>query len=438
MKTNFISIKQAMEQGEGEVSIRGWIYRERGSNKMRFLVVRDSTNIIQCVVENSAVSENVWNAAKSSQIETSINLVGNIKKDDRAPTGYEINVTDFEVIGESHEFPIQKDQSTEFLADNRHLWLRSRKMTAMLKIRSTVFGAFHEYFRQNGFYEFQSPLMLTAAGESGSSVFKVDYFGKEMFLAQTWQLHAETAIFALEKIYTMAPSFRAEKSNTTRHLCEYWHCEMEAVWIKYEELQSHAEGLLKHVVRKVLEENKEELEILERDAKFLEATVKKDFLNITYTEALKVLEDRGMKMKWGDDFGKVEEDKLSSLYDTPVIVRDFPKLMKAFYMKESLGMEDVSVEKKTVQGFDVIGPEQYGELFGASQREEDIEKIKENLLREGENLDNYEFYFDSRRYGSVPHGGFGVGVDRIVSWICGMRTIRDAIPFPRTVRRMSP
>ncbi|MBT4375869.1 asparagine--tRNA ligase [archaeon] len=433
----FISIKQAIKKGSGKVSVRGWVYRERGSNKMKFIVLRDSSDIIQCVIKREDF-EKQWGEIDGLKIESSVELEGMIKEDKRAPTGYEISVSKINIVHVAEDYPINKDLNEDLLGDRRHLWLRSRKMTAMLKIRSTVFGAFHEYFRKNGFYEFQSPLMLNAAGESGSSVFRVNYFGKEMFLAQTWQLHAETAIFALEKIYTMAPSFRAEKSNTIRHLCEYWHCEMEAAWANYEGLQKYAEGLLKYVVKKVLEINKEELEILERDIKILESTAKKEFPNITYTEAIKVLEKQGMKLKWGDDFGKTEEDKLSTLYDTPIIVRDFPKLMKAFYMKESPGMEDVPLDKKTVQGFDVIGPEEYGELFGASQREEDIEIIKENLLREGEKLENYEFYFDSRRYGSVPHGGFGVGVDRIVSWICGMRTIKDAIPFPRTMRRMSP
>ncbi|MEA3414428.1 MAG: asparagine--tRNA ligase [Nanoarchaeota archaeon] len=433
----FQSISSAMKKGKGKVALRGWVYRERGSNKMYFLVLRDASNIIQCVLKRENFGDQ-WDEIKKLKIESSVELEGNIKTDKRAPTGFEVEVSKLKIIHIAEDYPINKDLNENLLGDRRHLWLRSRKMTAMLKIRSTIFGAFHEYFRKNNFYEFQSPLMLNAAGESGSSVFKVDYFGKKMFLAQTWQLHAETAIFALEKIYTMAPSFRAEKSNTTRHLCEYWHCEMEAAWAKYEELQVYAEGLLKHVVKKVLAENKEELEILERNLEILESTANKKFPNITYDEALKVLEKKGMKVKWGEDLGKQEEDKLSSLYDTPIIIRDYPKLVKAFYMKESLGMEKVPIEKKTVQGFDVIGPEKYGELFGASQREEDIEIIKENLKREGENLDNYEFYFDSRRYGSVPHGGFGVGVDRIVSWICGMKTIKDAIAFPRTMRRMSP
>lgn len=439
MDAKFISIKEAMKKGKGKVAVRGWVYRERGSNKIRFIVLRDSTDIVQCVLKKEDFSEEVWDKIDKLKIESSVEFVGDIKPDERAPTGYEISVKEVEVVHIAEDFPINKDLNEELLGDRRHLWLRSRKMTAILKVRSTIFGAIHEYFRNNGFYEFQSPELLGAAGESGSSVFKVDYFGKDMYLAQTWQLHAETAIFALEKIYCIAPSFRAEKSNTSRHLTEYWHAEMEVAWTNFKELQGYAEGLMKHIVKKVLEKNKEELEILERDIKTLEATSKKEFPRITYTEAIKLLKDKfNFDIPWGKDLRTIEEDRLSELYDTPVIVTDYPKSVKAFYMKESPETIDKPEEKKTVQGFDVIGPEGYGELFGASQREENIEVIKENLLKEGENLDNYEFYFDSRRYGSIPHGGFGMGVERVISWICGLDTIKDAIPFPRTMRRMKP
>ncbi len=437
--TNYISISDAMKKGKGKVSVHGWVYRERGSNKMKFIVLRDSSNIIQCVLKKENFSEEIWEKIDKLKIESSIELEGEIKKDERAPSGYEIAVSKINVIHIAEDFPINKDLNEELLGDRRHLWLRSRKMIAILKIRSTVFGAIHEYFRSKGFYEFQSPELLGAAGESGSSVFEVNYFGKKMYLAQTWQLHAETAIFALEKIYCIAPSFRAEKSNTSRHLTEYWHAEMEEAWTTFEKLQNHAEDLMKHIVKKVLEINKPELDILERDIKTLEATVKKRFPKMTYTEVLKLLKEKfDFKIPWGKDLRTIEEDKLSELFDTPVIVTDYPKSVKAFYMKESPETLDKPENKKTVQGFDVIGPEGYGELFGASQREENIEVIKENLIREGEDLNNYEFYFDSRRYGSIPHGGFGMGVERVISWICGLSTIKDAIPFPRTMKRMSP
>jgi asparaginyl-tRNA synthetase len=438
-KIKFMSIKDAMKQGEGEVAIRGWVYRFRGSNKIKFLVLRDSTDIVQCVLKHEDFSEEVWAEIDKLKVESSVKLVGVIKPDERAPSGYEVSVKDIEIVHIAEDFPINKDLNEELLGDRRHLWLRSRKMTSILKIRSTVFGAIHEYFRSQGFYEFQSPELLGAAGESGSSVFEVKYFDKKMYLAQTWQLHAETAIFALEKIYTIAPSFRAEKSNTSRHLTEYWHAEMEVAWVKFPELQEYAQGLMKHIVKSVLEKNKEELEILGRDMKTLEATATKEFPRITYGEAIKLLKEKfDFEIPWGKDLRTIEEDRLSELYDTPVIVTDYPKAVKAFYMKESPETLDKPEEEKTVQGFDVIGPEGYGELFGASQREEDIEVIKENLIKEGEDLDNYEFYFDSRRYGSIPHGGFGMGVERVISWICGLDTIKDAIPFPRTMRRMKP
>ncbi|MDA3837311.1 MAG: asparagine--tRNA ligase [Nanoarchaeota archaeon] len=435
----FISVKGAMKIGEGEVALRGWVYRFRGSNKIKFLVLRDSTDIVQCVLKQENFSEELWDKIDKLKIESSVRLVGEIKPDERAPTGFEVTVKDIEIVHIAEDYPINKDLNEDLLGDRRHLWLRSRKMTAIMKIRSTIFGAIHEFYRDKGFTEFQSPTILSAAGESGSSVFEVKYFDKKAYLAQTWQLHAETAIFALGKIYCVAPSFRAEKSNTSRHLTEYWHAEMEVPWSTFGMLQDYAEDLMRHVVKKVFEINKEDLEILERDTKTLEATISKRFPHLTYTEAIKLLKKEfDFDIPWGKDLRTIEEDKLSSLYDTPVIVTDYPKAVKAFYMKESPETIDKPEDEKTVQGFDMIGPEGYGELFGASQREESLEVIKENLIKVGENLENYEFYFDSRRYGSIPHGGFGMGVERVISWICGLTDIKDAIAFPRKMRRLSP
>lgn len=438
-QTKFMTVKEAMKKGNGDVALRGWVYRFRGSAKVKFLVLRDETDIVQCVLKPESFSEELWEQIDKLKIESSVKLIGEIKPDERAPTGFEVSVKDIEIVHISEDFPINKDLNEDLLGDRRHLWLRSRKMTAIMKVRSTIFGAIHEYFRKEGFTEFQSPSILGAAGESGSSVFEVKYFDKKAYLAQTWQLHAETAIFALGKIYCIAPSFRAEKSNTSRHLCEYWHAEMEVPWSTFEGLQEYAEGLVKHIVKTVLEKHEEELQILERDLKTLKATVDNNFPRMTYTEVIKLLSEKfNFDIPWGKDLRTIEEDKLSSLFDTPVIVTDYPKVVKAFYMKESPETLDKPEEEKTVQGFDLIGPEGYGELFGASQREENIEIIKENLIREGEDLENYEFYFDSRRYGSIPHGGFGMGVERVISWVCGLDTIKDAIPFPRTMRRMKP
>lgn len=434
LKMKFISIKEAMKQGKGEVHIRGWVYRERGSSKLKFVVLRDSTDIIQCVIEKETIGEKKFAEADKLQIETSMTIKGTIKEDKRAPTGYEVHVDDFEVIGKSDTFPITKDQSTEFLADHRHLWLRSRKMTAIMKIRSTVFGAIHEYFRLQGFYEYHSPILQAVQCEGGSTLFDVDYFGKKgVFLAQTWQLYAEPAIFSLEKIYTIAPSFRAEKSKTSRHLTEYWHAEMEMAWATFKDIQDQGEKLIKHVVKKVLEECKEELKILERDEAKLRPSIEKPFPRMTYTEALEILDKKcKMKIDWGKDLRTIEEDKLSQLYDTPILVTHYPKIVKAFYMKEA------PEDEKVVHGVDFIAPDGYGEIIGGSERESDVKKIEQRLIEQGESLEHYKFYMDTRIYGSVPHGGFGFGVERVISWICGLDSIKDAIPFPRTMLRWTP
>ncbi len=433
----YLSIKQAMEKGDGEVAIRGWIHRERGSKKLKFIVLRDSTGLIQCVFEKDIIGEEKFEIIDKVQIETSMTLTGTIKKDDRAPTGYEISVKDFEVIGESHEFPIQKDQSVEFLADNRHLWLRSQRMIAMMKIRSTVFAAIDEYFKGEGFYEYHSPVFQAVQCEGGSSLFTVDYFGKkDVFLAQTWQLYAEPAIFALEKIYTIAPSFRAEKSKTSRHLTEYWHAEMEVAWASFEDIIDYGESLLKYVVGKVLEKHIPELQILERDPEKLKPTTQKKFPRITYDEALVLLKEKcGMEIPWGKDLRTIEEDELSKLFDTPIAVTNYPKEVKAFYMKEAPGESE---HGEVVHGVDFIAPEGYGEIIGGSERESDLKEIERKLEADGEDVSQYEFYLDTRKYGSVPHGGFGFGVERVISWICGLDTIKDAIPFPRTMLRYKP
>ncbi|MEK6933236.1 MAG: asparagine--tRNA ligase [Nanoarchaeota archaeon] len=429
----FISVQEALKKGKGKVNLRGWIYRERKQKDMAFLVIRDSTNIIQAVVKKDKVNKKEWEDADKLLIESSIEIEGELKEDKRAPTGYEVQVSKLNVIQFAEVFPINKDQSPELLLDNRHLWLRSRKLTAVLKIRSTIFWAIHEYFRNNNFYEFQSPIIQSTQAEGGSTLFDLNYFGKKLFLAQTWQLYAEPAIFALEKIYCIAPSFRAEKSKTSRHLTEYWHAEMEAAWASFKDIQDYGEELIKHIVKKVLEKNKDELKILERDINKLEPIIKKSFPRITYTEALKILKNKcNIKIDWGKDLRTIEEDELSKLYDTPIIVTHYPKIVKAFYMKED------DKDKKVVLGCDFIAPEGYGEIIGGSEREPDPKKIIQRLKEQGENPENYKFYLDTRRYGSVPHSGFGMGVERIVSWICGLENIKDAIPYPRTMLRYTP
>ena len=429
----YISIQDAMDKGKGKVSVRGWVHRERGSRKFKFIVLRDSSQIIQCILKREDFDAK-WDEIDKLQVEASIMLTGDIKEDKRAPTGYEILVKDYEIVGISESYPITKDQSKELLADHRHLWLRSRKMTAILKIRSTVFQAIDEYFKKVGFYEYHSPIFQAVQCEGGSDLFTVDYFGKkDVFLGQTWQLYAEPAIFGLEKIYTISPSFRAEKSKTSRHLTEYWHAEMEMAWADFDEIIDHGEKLLKHIVKKVLDERKAELKILERDVKKLEPTVKKPFVRMTYTEALDILKKKcKMDVPWGKDLRTIEEEKLTELYDVPIICTHYPKKVKAFYMTEDPD------DPKVVQGCDFLAPEGHGEIVGGSHREHDIEKVKKRLIEDGEDPKEYEFYLDTRRYGSVPHGGFGMGVERVIKWICGLDTIKDAIPFPRTMERYKP
>ena len=428
----FISLAEAIKKGKGKVAVRGWVHRERGSNKMKFIVLRDYSDLVQCVLHYEDFSKQ-WDEIDKIQVEASVEVEGKIKADKRAPTGLEIQVSKIKLVGKSEEFPIQKDLNEELLGDRRHLWLRSQKMSSILKIRHTVLQAIREHWIKNGFYEYHSPTLIGSPAEGGSTMFKADYFGKPIYLAQTWQLHAEPGIFSLEKIFTIQPSFRAEKSKTSRHLTEYWHAEMEVAWEDFNYLQNDAEALMKHIIKKVLSANKKELKFLKRDIKKLQPSLKKRFPRLTYDEVLKVLKQKKkINIKWGKDLRTIEEDKLSELYDTPIIVTHYPKEVKAFYMKEEIK------NAKVVLGFDMIGPEGYGELIGASQREEDINKLKKNLEAQGEDVSKYDFYFDTRRYGSVPHGGFGMGVERVISWICGLDNIKDAVAFPRTMTRMSP
>ncbi len=433
IEPKYRSIQDALRQGKGTVSLHGWVHRERGSNKLKFVVLRDSSNIIQCVFERTKF-EKEWDQIDKLQIESAIKITGELKEDKRAPTGYEVQADAFELVGKSENFPITKDQSVEFLADNRHLWLRSRKMIAVMRIRSTVFRAIDEYFHSQGFYLYHSPIFQAIQCEGGSELFSVNYFGqKDVFLSQSWQLYAEPAIFALEKIYTVAPSFRAEPSKTSRHLTEYWHAEMEMAWSTFKDIQNHGEGLLKHIVKRVLEQHKADLLILERDAAKLEPILHKPFVRMTYTEALKILKEKcNLVVEWGKDLRTLEEEKLTRLYDVPIICTHYPKKVKAFYM-----MEDPE-NPEIVQGCDFLAPEGHGEIIGGSQREHDLEKIKERLTAQGEDPAQYEFYFDTRRYGSVPHGGFGLGVERVIKWICGLESIKDAIAFPRTMERYKP
>jgi asparaginyl-tRNA synthetase len=426
----FISISEAIKRGKGKVAVRGWIYRERGSNEFKFIMLRDSTDILQCVLKRDKFKKQ-WKDIDALQIEASLEIEGIIKRDKRAATGYEISVDKINIIGTSDEFPIQKDLNEELLGDRRHLWLRSRKMTASLKIRSTVLFAFHEYMRKNGFTEVEAPSLTGATSEGGSETFEVKYFDKKAYLTQSWQFYAENIINAVEKAYTIAPNFRAEKSRTPWHLTEFWHFEVEGAWFDLQDDMKVAEECILYALDKVLKENKKELEILDVDLSRFKK-IKAPFKRMTYKDAIKKLKEKGHKIKYGDDFGADDERGLAKYYgDSFVFVTNFPLQLLKFYHGED------PKNPGTGTNFNLLAP-RVGELVDGSQREPDLKKIVERLKKAKMDLGASDWYLDSRRYGSVPHAGFGLGVERFVGWICGFNTIKDAIPFPRTMTRINP
>lgn len=414
-----------------EVEVRGWIYRSRSSGGIAFILVRDSSGVVQLTFSREQLADQRFQEAEQAGVETSIVATGVVVEDSRAPGGYEVKGGSLRVVGPSDNFPIGRDLSEEFLLDVRHLWVRSPRMASIFKVRSSVFGAIHDYFRKRGFYEVQPPIITPAGSEGGSTLFELDYFGRKLHLAQSWQLYAEALVLSLEKIYTIAPSFRAEKSRTTRHLTEYWHAEMEVAWEGMETVLKHGEELISHVCRTVAEEHSKELKELDRDVDFIRG-IKPPFPRITYDEALKRLADAGVEVEWGKDIRTLEEKALAEMYDKPIVITHYPKETQAFYKRTDPEDPDL------VLAFDFIAPEIGGELIGGSEREADLETLKANLVRQGEDLEAYGWYLDTRRYGSVQHSGFGMGVDRLVQWICKLNHVRDAVPFPRTPARYYP
>lgn len=434
-KTHYATIKDILEgkHTDQDISVRGWIYRTRSSGNIVFIVLRDATGIIQATVKRGNLSDESFEVAKKTLIESSVVINGTVSEDKRAPGGYELRVNDFTVLHAAEPFPIVEDQSPEFLLDQRHLWLRSQKLNAVLKIRSTIVGAIHQFFRERKYIEFDAPVLQPNQCEGGSTLFEVKYYENKTFLSQSWQLYAEAAVFSLEKVYNMGPTFRAERSKTSRHLSEFWMAEMEAAWIELPELTEIAKEEVRYIIKKVLEKNSNELETLNQDIKKLSHIAQSEFPSITYEEALHILETKAnMKVSWGKDLRTIEENKLMDFFETPVVVTNYPLEIMAFYKPED------PEKPNTALCFDMIAPEGYGEIIGGSQRSEDIEYMKKRLRETGENTENYEWYFDLRRYGSVSHSGYGLGVERVVAWICGLDNIKDAIPFPRTMNRFSP
>ena len=431
MCADYSKVEDVFKLPEGDKArIKGWVYRHRAHKDKVFAVVRDSSGIIQVVIPST--EEDAFKEAVSAGIEAAVEAEGVVKIDARAPGGKELHAYYFKVLSPAKAFPITESASREFLLDVRHLWVRSRKMNAVLKIRSTVFGAIHEYFRSKGYYEVQGPMFITAAVEGGATLFEVDYLGeRKAYLTQSSQFYLEALIYSLEKVYTIAPSFRAEKSRTRRHLTEFWHAEAEVAWAHLEDILRVEEELVSHIVAKVLEENQAELRLLGRDTAPLEE-VKPPFPRISYDEALQILERKGFKLAWGDDFGADEERVLTEDFDKPFFIYGYPVKAKAFYHKNDPKRPEVTLSA------DMLAPEGYGEIIGGGERIESEHELVRKIIEFGLDPKDYEWYIDLRRYGSVPHAGFGLGVDRLVMWICGLDHIVDAIPFPRTIRRLRP
>jgi len=411
-----------------KVSIHGWIYRKREGKDTVFLVVRDATNIIQAIIKKESPA---WTAAEKATIESSITLAGTVKEDKRAPGGYEITVDKLEIIGLAETFPIAKDQSEQFLRDVRHLWLRSRKMNTVMKIRSEVLHHIHEFFSKQGFFEVSPPMFISSAVEGGATLFGLRYFEDEtMYLTQSAQLHLEVLIYSLEKVYCVAPSFRAEKSRTIRHLTEFWHVEAEEAFSTLDDLMSLEERLVSYVCQSTAKKCKRHLEALGLDPKEL-AKIKAPFPKITYDDAIERLHKKGFKIQWGEDFGFNEERALTEEFAGPGFVYAYPKKIKAFYVKA------YPEKPHLVMSADLLVP-RIGELTTGGARVDDKEELLRNIQDFGLSPQDYEWYIDIRRYGTVPHTGFGLGVERLLAWMLNLESVMDTIPFPRTTRRSYP
>jgi asparaginyl-tRNA synthetase len=410
-----------------KVAVRGWVYRKREGKELIFLLVRDSTGFIQCTIKKSSPA---WNEAERLTIESSLMLEGTAKPDKRAPGGYEISADSISIIGLAELFPITKDKSEQFIRDVRHLWLRSRRMNLVMKIRADVLEFARNFFKSQDFTEVSPPMFISAAVEGGSTLFGLKYFDQNLYLTQSSQLYLEILIYSLEKVYCIAPSFRAEKSRTIRHLTEYWHIEGEWPFADMNDLMRFQETLMAHICQQTADRGKRELAELGVDISKL-ASVKTPFPKITYTEAVELLRKKGAKLKWGDDFGYEDEKTLADEFRKPFFVYDYPTAIKAFYCKTHRDRPEVAMS------VDMLVP-RIGEVSTGGAREEDKEVLIKRIREMGLKEKDYDWYLDLRRYGTVPHVGFGLGLERLLTWMLDLENVIDAIPFPRTTRRFYP
>ena len=415
-----------------QVKLNGWVYNSRRSGKIGFLMFRDGFGLLQCIVAKNDVGDEAFEIFKSLTQESSLSIQGEVVKNDRAPGGYEIVVSSLEVYQISTDYPITpKEHGTDFLMNHRHLWLRSKRQHAILRVRHEIIKAIRDFFDSNDFTLCDSPIFTPNAAEGTSTLFGTEYFGNTAYLAQTGQLYGEAAAMAFGRHYNFGPTFRAEKSKTRRHLTEFWMVEPEIAYCNIEEDMVWAEKLILFIIKQVLENRKAELEVLERDMSKLES-IKEPFPRVSYTECVDILNKGGTKFNWGDDFGAPEETYIAEQFNQPVMIHRFPSAIKAFYMKRD------PENDKVVLGMDILAPEGYGEIVGGSERETDINLLIKRIKAEGLNQADYEWFLDLRRYGSVPHSGFGMGIERVVAWICNLPHVRETIPFPRTIGRLNP
>jgi asparaginyl-tRNA synthetase len=419
---------------EGEdVTIKGWLHNRRSSGKIHFLILRDGSGFIQAVMSKAAVGDEVFKAADHLSQETSLMVTGTARADKRAPSGYEIDAKSLEVVGESHEYPITpKEHGVDYLLDRRHLWIRSERQQAILRIRHEIINAVRDFFNDRGFILADTPIFTPAACEGTTTLFPAQYFEDQTaYLTQSGQLYNEANAMALGRVYCFGPTFRAEKSKTRRHLTEFWMVEPEMAYADLNDVMELAENLVVSVVRRVLEKRRPELKIIERDVSKLEA-VQKPFPRIAYDEAVKKLQAKGLPIEWGGDFGGPDETTLSEEYDRPVMVHRYPTAIKAFYMKPDPERADLAL------GVDVLAPEGYGEIIGGGERLADLDLLLQRIKEHNLPQEAFEWYLDLRRYGTVPHGGFGMGIERVVSWICKLDHVRETIPYPRMLYRLYP
>lgn len=415
------------------VELRGWVHNRTSKGKLHFVTLRDGTGYAQCVLKKNVIGDELFDEIGAASQESSLILVGEVRADDRAPGGYEIAVESGRVLQSTTDFPITpKEHGADFLLSRRHLWLRSRRQWATLRVRSAVMFALRQFFDERGFVCIDSPIFTPSACEGTSTLFSVDYFDEKAYLTQSGQLYAEASAMAFGNCYTFGPTFRAEKSKTRRHLTEFWMLEPEMAFAELDDVIQLAEDMLVFVVGEVLKRRQTELEVLERDVTKLEA-VKAGFPRITYDDASKILlEHPDSQFVAGDDFGAPDEELLAAMHDRPLVITNYPKAVKAFYMKE------VPTDPTRVLAMDIIGPDGAGELIGGSQREENLDTLLEAIAHHELPMEEFEWYLDLRRYGSVPHGGFGLGLERLVRWITGVEHIREASPYPRMMTRIRP